>query len=328
MKSLFFVPVILLYTAIFLLTLVFTLYYYFREDFSMTKALVSLGFYICLTMAMINHLLTMTTEPGIVEESKCTEITDEQMKEFQRPANQKNFFKNYCRKCKIMRPERSHHCKTCKRCVLKMDQHCPWMFNCIGLKNQKYYYLFLFYSMIALLIAIVALTNKVLHYEFVPKDGCNDGVFLFNSFKRFKFLGVMINNEVFVIMMQVYCNVSDGMHMALGILLGFCLFIAAFCSFEMQTILFLKNKTYAESIRLKKNQNTPYFFNEKMKNMKAVLGQSKLQWFLPIVAENNGYNFPKPNLEKFKELEDKYNKRPSDKKLVKVDKNKKMAKNE
>ena len=53
-----------------------------------------------------------------------------------------------CVKCNCVKPPRSHHCSTCGRCVLKMDHHCPWMNNCIGLRNQKAFLLFNFYTMV------------------------------------------------------------------------------------------------------------------------------------------------------------------------------------
>ena len=53
-----------------------------------------------------------------------------------------------CQHCKCVKPPRSHHCSTCDRCVLKMDHHCPWMNNCIGLRNQKAFLLFNFYTCI------------------------------------------------------------------------------------------------------------------------------------------------------------------------------------
>lgn len=58
----------------------------------------------------------------------------------------------YCAKCCIVRQPRAHHCSVCKKCILRMDHHCPWTGNCIGLKNHKYFLLFLLYATLGLAI--------------------------------------------------------------------------------------------------------------------------------------------------------------------------------
>lgn len=58
-------------------------------------------------------------------------------------------YQRKCVKCNCNKPPRAHHCSLCGRCVLGMDHHCPWMNNCIGLRNQKSFLLFNFYTALA-----------------------------------------------------------------------------------------------------------------------------------------------------------------------------------
>mmetsp|Transcript_77636 Transcript_77636/g.225295 ORF Transcript_77636/g.225295 Transcript_77636/m.225295 type:complete len:402 (+) Transcript_77636:106-1311(+) len=51
-----------------------------------------------------------------------------------------------CKWCAKYKPDRCHHCRICRTCILKMDHHCPWIYNCVGFRNHKYFFLLLLYS--------------------------------------------------------------------------------------------------------------------------------------------------------------------------------------
>ncbi|KAM6229211.1 LOW QUALITY PROTEIN: uncharacterized protein M6G45_015998 [Spheniscus humboldti] len=56
-------------------------------------------------------------------------------------------------RCEAHRPPRAHRCRVCHRCVRRRDHRCPWINNCVGELNQKYFVQFLFYAGLASLYA-------------------------------------------------------------------------------------------------------------------------------------------------------------------------------
>lgn len=59
----------------------------------------------------------------------------------------------YCSFCEQNAPPRSFHCFTCNRCILKRHNHCLFLGTCAGLKNMRFYLLFIVHVWLGLLIS-------------------------------------------------------------------------------------------------------------------------------------------------------------------------------
>ena len=162
--------------------------------------------------------------------------------------------KRYCLLCQVFKPERTHHCSICNICILNMDHHCPWVDNCIGFYNKKFFIQLLFYFFLtsfSFCITYIPYSIDIIKIIIKTYGKGNLNVI----YKNFL---ILLNNII---------------------LLGFSVVDFNFLKFHIKLIS--SNLTTIETLDKELMENKKYdvgFEN----NFKQVFGDNKLLWFLPI----------------------------------------------
>lgn len=119
--------------------------------------LIFLIYQALLFMSWLSHFQAMTTDPGTIAPKEAPE-------NFTQPPRA-------CRLCADKwKPPRAHHCKTCKTCIFRMDHHCPWVNNCVGLSNQKFFILFLCYTALSAVTTLLILLVSAVCWVYSQKS--------------------------------------------------------------------------------------------------------------------------------------------------------------
>lgn len=113
---------------------------YFKTDLSVAIPIITCVLYV---ITLIFLLLASFSDPGIVQRYPLKGNLMNERKDIK--INQLGIIRTYkyCGTCSIIRPTRSTHCGDCNNCVERFDHHCPWIGNCAGKRNYKYFYIFI-----------------------------------------------------------------------------------------------------------------------------------------------------------------------------------------
>ena len=117
------------------------LFLLFNSDF--LNIIIYIVLIVLYIIIIIMLLIVSFNDPGIIRRFKSEDnilIARKDIYIFQLGYIRKYKF---CSTCSIMRPTRSTHCSDCNNCVEKFDHHCPWIGNCTGKRNYKFFFIFL-----------------------------------------------------------------------------------------------------------------------------------------------------------------------------------------
>ncbi|XP_026861056.2 palmitoyltransferase ZDHHC20 isoform X2 [Electrophorus electricus] len=248
-------------------------------------------FHLSFVMFVWSYWKTIFTRPVNPSKEFCLPKAEkEQYEKEERPETQQEILKRaasslplytrtgagairYCDRCQVIKPDRCHHCSACDMCVLKMDHHCPWVNNCVGFSNYKFFILFLAYSLVyCLFIAATVLQYFIKFWtlcrrksaENCPKSELPDSHAKFHVLFLF-FVAAM-----------------------------FCISILSLFTYHLWLVG--KNRSTIEAFRAPVFRNGPDkngFSLGFTKNIVQVFGDQKKYWPLPIfTSQGDGLIFP------------------------------------
>lgn len=173
-----------------------------------------------------------------------------------------------CEKCNRPRPERAHHCGVCGICIMRMDHHCPWINNCVGFRNHKYFLLACGYVLLACGVGFGTAATELAKVTF-----------------RAQYIvhGVKSSD----------LELIDEVAFLLSVALALCILSLVSPLLFMQLRLVLSNRTAVESNY--NNMPNPYETGSALGNLAQLFGRCGVDWLVPIAPWRpllDGVSFP------------------------------------
>ncbi|KAF3695360.1 putative palmitoyltransferase ZDHHC12 [Channa argus] len=118
------------------------------------ELLLPVLFFLLVVLSVLLYYAVSLMDPGFVltDTVKGVQGADEET-EMMIPQSSTPRLRR-CGYCLLQQPMRAKHCKTCKHCVRRFDHHCPWIENCVGERNHRWFVIYLLVQLLALLWAL------------------------------------------------------------------------------------------------------------------------------------------------------------------------------
>ncbi|MBN3279636.1 ZDH12 palmitoyltransferase, partial [Polyodon spathula] len=124
-----------------------------RKQESRGELLQPVLFVLLVLVSVLLYFAVSLMDPGFVFSDSDAKFTlgvseEEQEMILQTP---KAMRQRRCGYCLLQQPMRAKHCLTCKHCVRRYDHHCPWIENCVGERNHRWFIIYLGVQLITLI---------------------------------------------------------------------------------------------------------------------------------------------------------------------------------
>ena len=167
-----------------LVLLLYLLYYFYGIKKYFPHKVISYNIvyilYTILFFALYTFYLCSISDPGIIKNKNISFLKKKYPYDFLF-----NPEKQECKKCNIPKINRSKHCRVCDKCIEKFDHHCIWINNCVGAKNIKYFFYYIFIHWILVTYAAI-LSLSFFYYEIQEKDLLNQIYFNAQTKQQYK----------------------------------------------------------------------------------------------------------------------------------------------